>query len=66
MKYKDGNLVSPETMISRIASSFQVDRTFAENVLKELGIVPTKTFNFSANEPYTPSSDYLSQLLGGW
>lgn len=66
MKDKDGNPVDADTMASRIATSFEVDRSFAENVLRELGVMPTKSFSFSANETYDPSLNYLKELVGGW
>lgn len=68
MTDENGEIVSPETMISRISSSFGVDRTFAENVLKELGIVasPIGPTVGGGNLDMTGNTNYLSQLLGGW
>lgn len=57
--------VSADKMMSQIQSTFGVDATMANNILKELGIKPTKSFSFSINEPYTPSN-YVGQLVGGW
>lgn len=57
--------VSSDKMLSQIQSTFGVDATMANNILKELGIKPTKSFSFSINKPYTPSN-YVGQLVGGW
>lgn len=57
--------VSADKMMSQIQSTFGVDATMANNILKELGIKPTKSFSFSINKPYTPSN-YVGQLVGGW
>lgn len=57
--------VSADKMMSQIQSTFGVDATMANNILKELGIKPTKSFSFSINKPYTPSN-YVNQLVGGW
>ena len=57
--------VSADKMMAQIQSTFGVDATMANNILKELGIKPTKSFSFSINKPYTPSN-YVGQLVGGW
>lgn len=57
--------VSADKMMSQIQSTFGVDATMANNILKELGIKPTGSFSFSINKPYTPSN-YVGQLVGGW
>ena len=57
--------LTADKMAARIQSVFNVDATMANNVLKELGIIPNKSFSINANENYTPSN-YVYQLVGGW
>lgn len=56
---------SVDKMVAQIQATFGVDANMANNVLKELGLTPTTSFDFSANETYTPSN-YVGQLVGGW
>lgn len=65
MKDADGNRISTDSMLSQIQTTFGVDSTMASNVLKELGILPTKTFSYDANNPYTPTN-YVNQIFGGY
>lgn len=56
---------SKDNMLAQIQTVFGVDSAQATQVLQELGIMPTKSFSFSANKPYTPTN-YVNQLIGGW
>lgn len=68
MKDANGNPASNETMLSRIQTSFGVDRNFAEKVLQELGIIesPIGPTQDGGNLSIKGNTDYLSQILGGW
>lgn len=64
----NGNRVSTDNMIARIQSSFGVSADFAENILKELGIIATPigpTID-GGNLSMKGNTKYLSELLGGW
>ena len=61
----NGKKISSDDMINRIMSTFGVNNTMATQVLQELGVMPIKSFNFSANKPYTPTQ-YVNELVGGW
>lgn len=54
--------LSPDQMISRITSQFGVSPDLAENVLREAGILPIKSFSFDINDPYKPSN-YYQQVI---
>lgn len=48
-----------------IQTVFQVDPSVATKVLQQLGLEPNKTFSFSVNEPYKPSTmNDLYDMLG--
>lgn len=59
------NPKSVDTARALIQSTFQVDANTANRALQQLGLVPTTSFNFSINNPYTPSSmQDLYNMLG--